>query len=112
MPPGLVRNPNAPWFPYLRTEDDMAAALERMGPVDVLCTHIPPLVADLTYDVVARRPEWGSRAALDKIVRERPRWSVFGHVHQPLARRMRIGYTECINVGHFQRSGKPHVLNW
>jgi Icc-related predicted phosphoesterase len=83
-----------------------------MGQVDVLCTHIPPLVPDLTYDVVARRPEWGSRAALEKIQRERPRWSVFGHVHQPLARRVRVGYTECVNVGHFQRSGKPHVLNW
>jgi hypothetical protein len=29
-----------------------------------------------------------------------------------LARRVRVGYTECVNVGHFQRSGKPHVLNW
>jgi Icc-related predicted phosphoesterase len=112
MVPGAVRNPDAPWFPYLRTEQDMASALERMGRVDVLCTHIPPQVPELTYDVVARRPEWGSRAALDKIVSERPRWSVFGHVHQPLARRVRIGYTECINAGHFQRSGKPHVLNW
>ncbi|MFS8100082.1 metallophosphoesterase [Lentzea alba] len=112
LPAGHVRNPNAPWFPYLRTDEDMAAALDRMGPVDVLCTHIPPAVPELTYDVVARRPEWGSRPALEKIVRERPRWSVFGHVHQPLARRVRVGYTECINVGHFQRSGKPHVLNW
>ncbi|SDH11457.1 Predicted phosphoesterase [Lentzea fradiae] len=111
-PPNVVRDPNAPWYQYVRTEEEMAAALDRMGPVDVLCTHIPPLVAELTYDVVARRPEWGSRSALDKIVAERPRWSVFGHVHQPLARRVRVGYTECVNVGHFQRSGKPHVLRW
>jgi hypothetical protein len=37
---------------------------------------------------------------------------VFGHVHQPLASRMRLGYTECANVGHFQRTQRPYVLRW
>ncbi|CCH28961.1 metallophosphoesterase [Actinosynnema sp. NPDC047251] len=110
--PGFVRRPGAPWYPYLRTEDEFDAALAGLGPVDVLCTHIPPAVAELTYDVVARRPEWGSAALLDTIRRDRPRWSVFGHVHQPMARRVRVGWTECVNVGHFQRSGTPHVLRW
>ncbi|MBT2882535.1 metallophosphoesterase, partial [Streptomyces sp. McG6] len=36
----------------------------------------------------------------------------FGHVHQPLARRMRIGATECVNVGHFASTGKPWALTW
>jgi Icc-related predicted phosphoesterase len=83
-----------------------------LSDVDVLCTHVPPAVAELTYDVVARRPELGSTALLQAIERERPRWSLFGHVHQPLSRRVRIGHTECVNVGHFQRSGKPYALRW
>jgi Icc-related predicted phosphoesterase len=37
---------------------------------------------------------------------------LFGHVHQPLARRLRIGRTECINVGHFRATGTPYVLAW
>jgi hypothetical protein len=31
-------------------------------------------------------------------------------VHQPLVRRVRVGRTECINVGHFQRTGIPHMV--
>ncbi|MEI6624535.1 MAG: metallophosphoesterase family protein, partial [Actinomycetes bacterium] len=40
-----------------------------------------------------------------------PRYSLFGHVHQPLASRMRIGRTECINVGHFRSTRVPFVLD-
>ena len=83
-----------------------------LGPVDVLCSHIPPSVPELSYDVVARRPEQSSTALLAAIHRYRPRWSLFGHVHQPLAARMRIGRTECVNVGHFKRTGAPYVLRW
>ena len=109
---GHVLRPGAPWHPYLRTEEEFAAAVKGLSDVDVLCTHVPPAVAELTYDVVARRPELGSTALLQAIERERPRWSLFGHVHQPLSRRVRIGHTECVNVGHFQRSGKPYALRW
>ena len=96
--PGVFR-------PYLRTEDDFAAGIARLTDVDVMCTHIPPDVPELTYDVVARRFEFGSPSLLDLIMKQQPRWAVFGHVHQPLAPRMRIAYTECANVGHFQRTG-------
>jgi Icc-related predicted phosphoesterase len=61
---------------------------------------------------VARRLEVGSVALLDTIKATRPRYSVFGHVHQPLARRTRIGVTECLNVGHFRATGTPFVLQW
>ncbi|MEU7528122.1 metallophosphoesterase [Saccharothrix sp. NPDC042600] len=110
--PGHVRRPGAPWYPYLRTDDEFGAALAGLGEVDVLCTHVPPAVAELTYDVVARRPELGSVSLLEMIGKTGPRWSVFGHVHQPMAKRVRVGWTECVNVGHFQRSGTPHVLRW
>jgi len=37
---------------------------------------------------------------------------LFGHVHQPLAPRLRLGRTECVNAGHFQRTERPYVLTW
>ncbi|KAA2256551.1 metallophosphoesterase [Solihabitans fulvus] len=112
LPPGGVLRRGGPWHPYLRTEEEFGAAVVGLGEVDVLCTHIPPAVPELTYDVIARRSEFGSTTLLKVIERDRPRWSVFGHVHQPLSRRARLGWTECVNVGHFQRTGKPHVLRW
>jgi Icc-related predicted phosphoesterase len=80
--------------------------------VDVVCTHIPPDLPELVYDVLARRTETGSVALRELIVAEQPRWALFGHVHQPLAPRMRVGFTECVNVGHFQRTERPYVLRW
>lgn len=100
------------WAPYLRAEEEFDAAVHALGEVDVVCTHIPPDVAELTYDVVARRVEFGSRALADLIRKQSPRWSLFGHVHQPLTARMRYAGTECVNVGHFQRTELPYVLRW
>lgn len=98
--------------PYEISDEAYAAKIEAVGEVDVLCTHIPPQVPELVYDTVARRFERGSRALLDAIRRTRPRYALFGHVHQPLARRMRIGATECVNVGHFASTGRPWALEW
>ncbi|MEU0083707.1 metallophosphoesterase [Streptomyces sp. NPDC006274] len=98
--------------PYEISDDEYAAKVEAIGEVDVLCSHIPPDVPELTYDTVARRFERGSRALLDAIRRSRPRYALFGHVHQPLVSRMRIGATECVNVGHFAAGGRPFSLAW
>jgi Icc-related predicted phosphoesterase len=98
--------------PNEMSEAEFAAKLDAIGEVDVLCTHIPPAIPELLYDTVARRLEQGSAALLDKIKRIQPRYALFGHVHQPLARRTRIGNTECLNVGHFRATGAPHVLQW
>jgi Icc-related predicted phosphoesterase len=99
-------------IPYEIDDEEYAAKIEAVGEVDVLCTHIPPEVPELVYDTVARRFERGSRALLEAIRRTRPRYALFGHVHQPLVRRMRIGATECVNVGHFAGTGRPWVLEW
>lgn len=112
LPPGAVRRRGGAFHPYLRTEEEMAADVAKLGAVDVLCSHIPPDVPELTYDVVSRRAELGSTALLELIGAQSPRWAVFGHVHQPLAPRMRLGYTECANVGHFQRTQRPYLLRW
>ncbi|MET9432004.1 MULTISPECIES: metallophosphoesterase [unclassified Streptomyces] len=98
--------------PYEISDEEYAAKVEALGEVDVLCSHIPPELPELTYDTVARRFERGSRALLDAIRRTKPRYALFGHVHQPLVRRMRVGATECVNVGHFASTGTPWALEW
>ena len=98
--------------PYEIDEETYAAKVAALGEVDVLCSHIPPLVPELCYDTVARRFERGSEALLEAIREVRPRYALFGHVHQPLVRRTRIGPTECVNVGHFNATGRPWVLEW
>ncbi|HET6636452.1 MAG TPA: metallophosphoesterase [Streptomyces sp.] len=98
--------------PYEVDEETYAAKIAALGEVDVLCSHIPPEVPDLCYDTVARRFERGSTALLEAVRSLRPRYHLFGHVHQPLARRMRIGVTECVNVGHFNATGTPWRLEW
>lgn len=98
--------------PYEIDDETYAAKVAALGKVDVLCSHIPPEVPELCYDTVARRFERGSVALLEAIHEVRPRYAFFGHVHQPLVRRMRIGATECVNVGHFNATGRPYALEW
>ncbi len=93
-------------------DDVYAAKVAAVGAVDVLCAHIPPAVPELLYDTVARRMERGSEALLDAVRRYGPRYLLFGHVHQPLTRQLRIGDTECINVGHFRATGQSFALEW
>ena len=98
--------------PFEVPVEDYAAKVAALGEVDVLCSHIPPAVPELLYDTVARRFEMGSTALLEAVRTIQPRYALFGHVHQPLQQRMRIGRTECVNVGHFQATGRPWVLTW
>jgi Icc-related predicted phosphoesterase len=89
-----------------------AAKVAALGPVDVLCSHVPPAVPELRWDTVTRRPEVASEALLEAIHEFQPKYALFGHVHQPLQARLRIGRTECVNVGHFRATGKPFALSW
>jgi len=98
--------------PYEMGPEEYAAKVAAVGAVDVLCAHLPPAVPELTYDVRARRFETGSEALLDAVRQTAPRYLLFGHVHQPLQRRMRIGRTECVNVGHFRGGDTPYRLEW
>jgi Icc-related predicted phosphoesterase len=93
-------------------DDVYAAKVAAVGTVDVLCAHIPPAIPELLFDTVAQRMERGSEALLDAVQRTQPRYLLFGHVHQPLTGRLRIGRTECVNVGHFRATGRPYVLAW
>ena len=98
--------------PYERPDEEYAERITALGTVDVLCAHIPPARPELTYDVVSRRFERGSEAILRLIETTAPDQVLFGHVHQPLQRRLRIGRTECVNVGHFRAAGQPYVMSW
>jgi Icc-related predicted phosphoesterase len=112
LPAGIGPRRGGPWQPYMRVAEEYAQAVRGLGELDVLCSHAPPTVPELAYDVVSRRPESASPALLEVIRRDRPRAALFGHVHQPLAARARVGGTECVNVGHFRRTGTPYVLRW
>ncbi len=47
-----------------------------------------------------------------RCARSQPKYALFGHVHQPLVARTRIGRTECVNVGHFNHTRTPWALQW
>jgi Icc-related predicted phosphoesterase len=98
--------------PYEIGDEEYAAKVAALGRVDVLCSHIPPAVPELCYDTTARRFERGSEALLEAIRATQPKYALFGHVHQPLVARTRIGRTECVNVGHFNRTRTPWALRW
>lgn len=91
--------------------EDFRAKLDLLGAVDVVCTHIPPAVPELCYDTLAKKSERGSEDLLAYIRDVKPRRAYFGHVHQPLLSSLRIGPTECVNVGYFRRTRRawPHL---
>lgn len=98
--------------PYEVDDETYAAKVAAVGAVDVLACHIPPDLPGLLYDVEARRFERGSSVVLDAIRDTQPELVLFGHVHQPLRSRVRVGRTECVNVGHFRATGVPYALHY
>jgi len=92
-------------------EDEYDAKFERIGPVDVVCTHMPPRIPWYCYDVVAKKFEPGSVGLIAYVQERQPRYALFGHVHQPLVNRGNIGLTELVNVGHFQANGKGFTMD-
>lgn len=100
-----------PWrTPYEVDDATYAAKVEAVGEVDLLCSHIPPQLPELVYDTAAARFERGSTALLDAIRATRPRYALFGHVHQPYSPLVAVGPTWCVNVGHFRTTGTPWAL--
>lgn len=95
------------------TPEEMKAKIDQLGPVDVLCTHIPPAVPELCFDTVAGKSEKGSTDILEYILDTKPRRHYFGHVHQPLLSSMWVGETLCVNVGYFRATKRafPHAYD-
>jgi len=87
------------------SETDMAQKLATLGPVDVLCTHVPPAVTPLAKDVIGGRQK-SFNAILDYLLRHQPAYHYFGDIHQPQAVSWRVGATACRNVGYFRATGR------
>lgn len=88
------------------TEEEYDAKVDGLGDVDVVCSHIPPDVPELTYDTLAGRSERGSSRLLRYVREVQPDSVYFGHIHQPLISSMHIGRTHLLNVGYFRRTEK------
>jgi Icc-related predicted phosphoesterase len=89
------------------SHEAMAEKLERLGPVDILCTHVAPTVDPLHRDVITGQLERSSDVVLEYLRRHQPRFHYFGDVHQPQATRWMVGETECRNVGYFRATSQP-----
>lgn len=88
------------------SDDEMRSILGQLGPVDVLCTHVPPAIPVLRTDVITGREERGSDPVRDYIYESQPRFHLFGDVHQPQASTWRVGRTRCVNAGYFRATGR------
>lgn len=88
------------------TDELMEQLLGELGPVDILCTHVPPAIPALRRDVVTGRIERGSSPVLDYIVKHQPKYHIFGDVHQPQATAWRVRGTRCLNAGYFRATGR------
>jgi Icc-related predicted phosphoesterase len=86
--------------------DAMEGKLASLPDVDILCTHVPPAIPQLSTDVVGGRPK-GSAAVLGYLEERQPRWHYFGDIHQPQATRWLVGRTLCRNVGYFRATRRP-----
>ena len=84
----------------------MTTLLAGLGPVDVLCTHVPPAVRSMRRDVITGRDERGSDPIRDYLAEYQPRLHLFGDVHQPQATVWRLGATRCFNAGYFRATGR------
>lgn len=93
-------------------ESEFDAKVDALGDVDVLCTHVPPDIPELTYDVLAGRHERGSKRLLQYIVDVQPMRAFFGHIHQPLVSSAHVGRTHLLNAGYFRRTQRAIPLSW
>jgi Icc-related predicted phosphoesterase len=105
---GGVRTPLG--VPGEVSDEEYDAKFERIGAVDVVCTHMPPRLPWYTYDIVGKRFEPGSVGLLAYVQERQPKYALFGHVHQPLVNRGMVGATQLVNVGHFQATGRGFTI--
>ena len=91
-------------------EEEYDAKLHGLGEVDIICSHVPPDIPELTYDVIAKRHERGSAGLAEYIRDVQPKRALFGHIHQPLYSSTHIGKTHCLNTGYLRRTRRAITL--
>lgn len=94
------------------TDEDMVRKLEAIGPVDVLCSHLPPAVESLCTDVITGHRERSSEPILEYLHAYQPIRHFYGDVHQPQATTWRVGKTRCENVGYFRATERAVEFEW
>jgi Icc-related predicted phosphoesterase len=93
------------------SEEEYNAKVDGLGEVDVLCSHMPPDIPELTFDTLANRHERGSVRLLEYIRDVQPAKVLFGHIHQPFMSSMHIGRSHLLNVGYFRRTERAYTLS-
>lgn len=104
--------PHGPWAAGLAGEMETSryeSLIDSLGEVDVLCSHYPPAVPGITWDVIARRDEVGSGKLVEYLDRYTPSYHYFGHVHNPMCESEVRGKTMLINAGFFRERKKVLV---
>ncbi len=97
-------------LPGEMSEEEYAERLSKLGPVDVLCSHMPPDVEELCFDTVVKR-SWGGSAALKEYIEKySPDIHFFGHIHNPGQAEARLNGTLMRNVGGFRYHRKVHIV--
>lgn len=92
-------------------EEEFDAKIDALGDVEILCSHVPPEIPELTYDVLAKRHERGSERLLQYIVDVQPLRVFFGHIHQPVVSSTHVGRTHLMNAGYFRRTQRAIPLS-
>lgn len=59
--------------------------------IDILVTHYPP------YGILDE--DMGSTEILNFVLKSRPQWHLFGHIHSTAGQSAMLGCTECRNIG-------------
>ena len=83
-------------------EEEFKSKLENLGDIDIICSHAPPYVDELITDVITNKKEQGWEILKTFIEDKKPKFSLFGDVHQPKAYEWILGSTKCINIGYFR----------
>jgi Icc-related predicted phosphoesterase len=91
-------------------EEEYNRKLEGLGEVDIICSHVPPDIPELTFDVLAQRHERGSSRLVEYIRDVQPERAFFGHIHQPLFSSTHLGRTHLLNTGYFRRTERALTL--
>ncbi len=98
-------------LPGEHTDEAYAEKLWSIGKVDILCTHFPPAIDDLTWDTVAKRNEGGGTMVNDYIQQTKPKLHLYGHIHNPKLAQSTLGETTLLNVGGFRYHQRVHHID-
>ena len=99
-------------LPGAVSDEQYRKELFSLGSVDVLCTHFPPAISELTWDVQSKRDEGGGKMILEYLEEYQPKLHLFAHVHNPKQSEYQFQNTKCKNVGGFRYHGQIHQIDF